>query len=148
MKGNKSQKSAILDQAAESLDEATACLDEYTGRLDSTAVLMDGGTDLTDKGARILDSATESLDYGSRGMPRRAGFTHGNFGFGVRFFLDDANMLQLRLGHVMAPLEYRGLRNCQLSGERAHGHPIFGEYSLNSLADGRFNITQHGHFGR
>ena len=88
--GNKSQKRAILDQAAESLDEATECLDEYTGRLDSTAVLMDGGTDLTDKGARILDSATESLDYGSRGMPRRAGFTHGNFGFGVRFLLDDA----------------------------------------------------------
>ena len=33
--------------------------------------------------AKILDSATESLDYGSRCMPRRAGFTHGNFGFGV-----------------------------------------------------------------
>ena len=93
MKETKAKKRAILDQAAESLDEATECLDEYTGRLDSTAVLMDGGTDLTDKGARILDSATESLDYGSRGMPRRAGFTHGNFGFGVRFLLDDAQSL-------------------------------------------------------
>ena len=40
--------------------------------------------------AKILDSATESLDYGSRCMPRRAGLTQGNFGFGVRFLLDDS----------------------------------------------------------
>ena len=58
---------------------------------------MDGGTDLTDKGARILDSATERLDYGSRGMPRRAGFTHGNFGFGVRVFAGRCTQEKLRL---------------------------------------------------
>lgn len=79
-----------MDQAAESLDEATACLHEYMGRLDSTSVLVDGGTYLTDKGTRILDSATESLDYGSQCMPRMAKFTHGHFGFGIRFLLDDA----------------------------------------------------------
>ena len=55
-----------------------------------TSVLVDGGTYLTDKGTRILDSATESLDYGSQCMPRMAKFTHGHFGFGVRFLLDDA----------------------------------------------------------
>lgn len=88
--GQQKPKTAVLDQAAESLDEATESVDKGADRTDSAAVFMDDGTRLTDKRARISDSAAEFLDYGSRCMPRRAGFTHGNFGFGVRFLLDDA----------------------------------------------------------
>ena len=66
-------------------------MDKGADRTDSAAVFMDDGTRLTDKRARISDSAAEFLDYGAQGTPRRAGFTHGNFGFGVRFLLDDAH---------------------------------------------------------
>lgn len=89
--GQQKPKTAVLDQAAESLDEATESVDKGADRTDSAAVFMDDGTRLTDKRARISDSAAEFLDYGSRCMPRRAGFTHGNFGFGLRFLLDDAS---------------------------------------------------------
>ena len=88
--GQQKLKTAVLDQAAESLDEATESVDKGADRTDSAAVFMDDGTRLTDKRARISDSAAEFLDYGAQGTPRRAGFTHGNFGFGLRFLLDDA----------------------------------------------------------
>lgn len=88
--GEQKPKTAVLDQAAESLDGATESVDKGAGGADSATVVMDDGTGLTDKRAKILDSAAECLDYGSQGMPRRAGFTHGNFGFGLRFLLDDA----------------------------------------------------------
>ena len=88
--GQQKPKTAVLDQAAESLDEATESVDKGADRTDSAAVFMDDGTRLTDKRARISDSAAEFLDYGAQGTPRRAGFTHGNFGFGLRFLLDDA----------------------------------------------------------
>ena len=89
--GEQKPKTAVLDQAAESVDGATESVDKGAGGADSATVVMDDGTGLTDKRAKILDSAAECLDYGSQSMPRRAGFTHGNFGFGLRFLLDDAS---------------------------------------------------------